>query len=379
MHDNDIDTRAFRPHASATVLMPPGRLTIDLVALAQNYQFLKDKVEASCAVAGVVKADAYGLGMEQIVPILERMDCPFYFVATAQEAITLRQMTRKPIAVLNGLMGAAEEYLKNDIKPVLNSLREIEIWHNAATKFGKRLPTIIHFDTGMHRLGLDESEVRTLMKEPFRLNSLDVELIMTHMACADDRLSAMTAAQYEAFRIVAAEFPNAKKSVGNSSALFRSSNYHMDIARPGMALYGLNPTPERPNPMKPVVSLDARVLQIRNVREGDTIGYGASCVMPYDGVLATCAIGYADGLPRSGSNEINLYWQGKPCPIRGRVSMDLVTVDITGHKPAPMPGDMLEVIGPHQSADDLAAACGTIGYEILTGLGARYQRAYKGV
>ncbi|MBU0858354.1 MAG: alanine racemase [Alphaproteobacteria bacterium] len=358
--------------------MPPGRLTIDLVALAHNYQLLKDKVEASCAVAGVVKADAYGLGARQIVPILEKLGCPYYFVATAQEAIDLRRMTAKPIAVLNGLMGPAEEYLKHDISPVLNSLREIEIWHNAATKLGRRLEAIIHFDTGMNRLGLDQFEVRQLMKEPYRLNNLDVALIMTHMACADDRLSPMTTRQYEEFRLIAAEFPNAKKSVGNSSALFRSSNYHQDYARPGMALYGLNPTPERPNPMKPVISLDARVLQVRRVKNGDTIGYGAATIMTYDATLATVAIGYADGILRSGTNNLNLYWQDKECPVRGRISMDTIVVDITGHKPVPMPGDFLEVIGPNQSVDDLAAACGTIGYEILTNIGMRYQRIYKG-
>jgi alanine racemase len=357
--------------------MPGARLTIDLVALAQNYQYLKDKVEDSCAVAGVVKADAYGLGMDQVVPILERIGCPYYFVATAQEGINLRQLTPKPVAVLDGLMGPAEEYLKHDISPVLNSLREIEIWQNAANKLGRRLPAIIHFDTGMNRLGLDEWEVRRLMKEPYRLNNLDVGLIMTHLACADDKTSPMSAQQYEKFRMIAAEFPNAKKSVANSSAIFRSSNYHHDYARPGMALYGLNPTPERQNPMRPVIGMEARVLQVRQVRDGDTIGYGAATRMTYDTTLATVAIGYADGLMRSATGNLNLYWKGNPCPIRGRVSMDLVTVDLTGHKPAPMPGDWLEVIGPHQSVDDLAKTCGTIGYEILTNISRRCQRLYK--
>lgn len=368
---------SISPYASPTVVMPGARLTVDLVALAQNYQLLKDKVEASCQIAGVVKADAYGLGMDRIVPILERLGCPYYFVALPQEALNLRQMTKKPIAVLGGLLGPAEEYLKNDIKPVLNSLREIELWHNLATKMDRRLGAIIHYDTGMNRLGLDDSEVKQLLKEPFRLNGLDVEIIMTHMACADDKTSAMSARQYEKFRVFAAEFPNAKKSVGNSSALWRSSNYHQDYARPGMALYGLNPTPERQNPMRPVVSLDARVLQIRRVKEGETVGYGAATTMPYEGTLATVALGYADGLMRSVGGDLNLYWQGNACPVRGRVSMDLVVVDITGLKPAPLPGDFMEVIGPNQSVDDLAAAAGTIGYEILTGLGHRFQRNYK--
>lgn len=368
------------PYGSQTVAMPAARLTIDLAALAHNYQLLKDKVEASCQVAGVVKANAYGLGLDRVVPILERLGCPHYFVATPQEAINLRQIApAKPVVVLGGLLGPAEEYLKHNITPVLNSLREIEIWHNAANKMGRRLGAVIHYDTGMNRLGLDDSELRTLMKEPFRLNGLDVEMIMTHMACADDKTSAMTARQYEKFRAFAAEFPNAKKSVANSSAIWRSANYHQHLARPGMALYGLNPTPERPNPMKPVASVEARVLQIRHVKEGETIGYSAAETMPYDGTLATVGIGYADGLPRSAAPDLQMFWQGKPCPVRGRISMDLTIVDITGHKPAPMPGDWLEVIGPNQSADQLADAAGTIGYEILTSLGSRMQRVYKGV
>jgi alanine racemase len=375
----DLKPPSSSPYGSQTMTMPGARLTIDLVALAHNYQLLKDKVEAACQVAGVVKADAYGLGMERVVAILERLGCPYYFVATPHEAITLRGFVpAKPIAVLDGLLGPAEEYLKHDIKPVLNSLREIEIWHNAATKAGRRLGAILHYDTGMNRLGLGDDEVAILMKEPFRLNNLDVEIIMTHMACADDKTSGMTARQYEKFRVFAAEFPNAKKSVANSSAIFRSSSYHHDYARPGMALYGLNPTPERQNPMRPVIGLEARVLQVRKVKEGESVGYGAATVMPYEGILATVGIGYADGLIRSVGGRLKMYWQDKPCPVRGRVSMDTVVVDITALKPAPMPGDWLEVIGPNQSADTLAAAAGTIGYELFTGLGPRLQRIYKG-
>lgn len=376
MHDQTFTALPRRDTGAA--VMAPGRLTIDLGALAQNYRLLADKLDARTAIAGVVKANAYGLGMDRVVPILEYAGCPLYFVATPQEAIALRALTEKPIAVLGGLMGPAEEYLKHKIRPVLNSLRDIEIWSAATAKFG-RLGAILHFDTGMNRLGLAPDEWEILRREPQRLNNLDVEIIMTHMACADERHNKMTAAQYESFAAIAAYFPDARKSVANSSAIFRSNKYHLDIARPGMALYGLNPTPEQPNPMKPVVGLDVRVLQVRKVRNGESVGYGGATIMTYDGVLATVALGYADGLPRSATNNISLYWQGEECPIRGRVSMDTVIVDITGLKPPPMAGDYLEVIGPHQSADDLATACGTIGYEILTGLGARYQRIYKGL
>lgn len=368
-------------NVSPSPLAPPtGRLTIDLAALAQNYQILCDKVQASCQVAGVVKADAYGLGMDHVVPVLERAGCPLYFVATPQEGLRLRRMVAdKPVIILGGLLGPAEEYLQSNLQPVLNSLREIELWRAAAQKFNRQLKAIIHVDTGMCRLGLDEQEAATLLDEPDRLRGLEVDIVMTHMACADDRRSPVTAQQFERFEEFAAHFPDARKSVANSSTIFRGSAYHQDFARPGMALYGLNPTPERPNPMRPVVTLEARVLQVRDVYEGDTVGYGASFTMPYDGALATLSMGYADGLPRSGSNKLNFYWKGMPCALRGRISMDLVTVDLTGHKPQPLPGDWLELIGPHQTVDQVAEACGTIGYEILTNLGTRYQRHYKGL
>jgi alanine racemase len=373
-----------RPHpqqspAGPAIAPPPGRLTIDLGAIAANYRYLTDKVQASCAIAGVVKADAYGIGMEQVVPVLERAECPLYFVATPQEGIKLRKLLVRdtPVVVLAGLLGPAEEYIQAGLLPALNSLREIEIWRAASQKFGRPLQAVIHIDTGMCRLGLDEAEAETLVREPERLMGLEIDLVMTHMACADDKRHPLTATQFERFEKFAAHFPDARRSVANSSAIFRGSAYHQDFARPGMALYGLNPTPERPNPMKPVITLEARVLQVRQVYEGDTVGYGASFTMPYDGQLATLAIGYADGLPRSGSNNLKFYWKGTPCPMRGRISMDLVTVDITAVKPQPMPGDWMELINAQQSVDDIAAACGTIGYEILTNLGPRYQRIYK--
>ena len=232
----------------------------------------------------------------------------------------------------------------------------------------------------MNRLGFGLDETPVLLEDLGRLEGLDVKMIISHFACADEKDHEMNDAQYERFKAVAAHFPKAQKSLANSSGVFRDPRYHFNVARPGMALYGLNPTPEAPNPMRPVVSLDVRVLQIREVKAGETTGYGASYRHEKDTVTATVAMGYADGILRALSNKGRLYWQGQALSILGRVSMDSITIDLGGlaESKRPKVGDYLEVIGPHQSADDLATQAGTIGYEILTSLGERYERVYLG-
>lgn len=365
-------------HKPASSAAASARLTIDLAALAANYALLRQQVAADCRVAGVVKADAYGLGLEPVVSVLERAGCPHYFVATFDEALRLRALTAKPVAVLGGLMGPADDYARHDILPVLNSLPEIELWRDNAHKTGRAHDAIIHCDTGMSRLGLDTDDAAALAVDKDKyLVGLNLALLMTHMACADEKANPMTATQYRKLRGVADHFPGVPLSAANSSAIFRDSTYHGALVRPGMALYGLNPTPETANPMRPVAGIEVRVLQVRTARPGDTIGYGTSVTVTENRRLAIVALGYADGLPRQGSNKVLFYWHGKPCPVVGRISMDTIIVDVTAANPAPRPGDWLELIGPHQSADTLAESCGTIGYEILTSLGARYQRLYN--
>ena len=347
----------------------PAILTIDLSAVAANYDLIKQR--AGCAVAGVIKADAYGLGMEKVWAALENAGCPFYFVATPDEALALRHLTKKPVAVLGGVYaGAEDEFIRHNIIPVLNTPEDLERWHAAAKKHHIHLPAILHFDTGMNRLGF------TVPPDQIDTDGLAIKIVMSHFACADEKNHPFITQQFERFQKIAAHFPQAKKSLANSSGVFRSRDYCFDLARPGMALYGLNPTPETDNPMRPVVKLEARILQVKKIAGGETVGYGASYRAERETNVATVALGYADGFLRSLSGRGTLYYNGHACPVIGRVSMDAVTVDAGTQ--TPRSGEMLEILGAHQSADDLAAAAGTIGYEILTSLGNRYRRVYKG-
>ncbi len=370
-----FNRRLFFPGYFMTPDTTPGLLMIDLDAVAANYRAFRQSCAASCAVAGVVKADAYGLGMAQVAPVLAREGCRQFFVATVEEGIALRSLTDHPVYILGGLwQGAEDDYIARNLTPVLNSLEEIERWRDRARRSGRKLPALLHFDTGMNRLGLGADEVEKLMADSSHLEGIDVRFVMSHFACADERDHAMTVEQAARFETAAARFPGIPRSLANSSGAFRDKAWHYDMIRPGMGLYGLNPLPEQTNPMRPAVRLATRLLQVRHAQKGETAGYGATYRFAKKTRLGTVALGYADGFLRAGGNRAQLYYRDTPCPIVGRVSMDLIIVDL-GDAQA-VPGDRLEIIGPHQDADALAASLGTIGYEVLTGLGRRWKRAY---
>ncbi|MGQ0527412.1 MAG: alanine racemase [Alphaproteobacteria bacterium] len=355
-----------------------GLLKIDRAAIRANYAFLRSKIYENIPVAAAVKANAYGLEILEIGPVLWASGTRSFFVATLEEGIALRSiLPAAEIHVLSGpVAGMAGLYKKHGLRPVLNTLEDIA--RARSEKFSG--PHAIHFDTGMNRLGLGVQETGTLLENSDMVKDLDIGLVMSHFACADEKDHSLTRGQFESFKKIAAHFPRAKKSLANSSGIFRNADYHFDMVRPGMALYGLNPTPETSNPMQPVVSLEARVLQVKNALKGESVGYAAGHILEKDSSLATIAIGYADGFPRILSNRGVLYWNGTACPILGRVSMDLTVVDLSAipENKRPRAGGMMEILGPHQSVDDLAHAAGTIGYEILTSLGNRYKRVYTG-
>ena len=355
-----------------------GILTINLKALADNYRLFQEKVGEHCAVSGVVKANAYGLGLKPIVEALTAFNCSQFFVATLDEAIQLRDVnTQTPVAVLSGLFhGAEEEYLEHNILPVLNSPDDIARWKNLADQKNQLLSAFLHIDTGMNRLGLSADEAKEIISNPDQLKGVKVETIMSHFACADDKDHPLTKKQAHDFANIVQHFPNAHKSLANSPGLFRSDSYHYDMVRPGYSLYGGNPTPETNNPMRSVVGVSARILQIRLCKKGESIGYGASHKFEKDTMTATIGFGYADGFHRTSDKEKILYYKGQACPVIGRVSMDLVTVDLSGLSDIPEAGESLEVLGPDQTIDDLANDIGTIGYEVLTSLGRRYHREY---
>lgn len=359
-----------------------GTLTIDLKALADNYRHFQSITDKNCMIAGIIKANAYGLGAIEVFDALIALNCPQFFVATLDEALKLRRHNEDTdIAVLGGLFtGVEDTYTAHNITPVLNTPHDIKSWAAMATKADKALPAFIHFDTGMNRLGLSADEAQDLIDDQSVLEGIDVQAMMSHFACADDHTHPYTQDQAEQFAAITAHFPHIKKSLANSSGLFADKAYHYDMARPGYALYGGNPTPHLDNPMKPVAHLKTRVLQVRECKKGQSIGYGASHVFEKNTRTATVALGYADGFLRSHSSyphkpNAKLYFDDTPCDVIGRVSMDLVTVDIS-NAPSLMQGDWMEVLGHNQGVDDLADASGTIGYEILTSLGGRYKRSY---
>lgn len=324
--------------------------------------------------------------MEPVARTLLSEGCRQFFVATLEEAVSLREIIPRhaaSIALLGGLLpGIESEYLAHDIVPVLNTLEEIDRWQKTSSRQETPLPAIVHFDTGMNRLGLGEQDAKILAEDPERLAGLNIVCLMSHFASADEPDSPLTRIQFDTFMTRVSALPEAvqkgaAKSIANSAGLFASPEYALDMVRPGMALYGLNPIPGQPNPMQPVAFLNARILQIRDVPAGETVGYGASHRFSKETRLATVAIGYADGFLRSLSNKATLFIDGKPVPVVGRVSMDLVTIDISAlTENPPKIGDTVEILGTHQSADALADAAGTIGYEILTSLGNRFHRQY---
>jgi alanine racemase len=348
----------------------PGRLRIDLDALRANYRVFCDAVAG--AMSSVVKADAYGLGVDAVAPALWREGCRSFFVADCAEGVRLRSVLGDArIFVFEGaLEDTVERLLQARLIPVINHDAQARIWRER----GKAAPVAVHVDTGMHRLGFPADV------DPDAFDGLSVTLLMTHLACADEPAHPFTRLQRERFGEVSrrfrARFPDLVLSVGNSAGVLGGAEPNGGLGRPGIGLYGGNPLIGALSPVRPVATLEGRVLQVRRVMPGDSVGYGATfrASTPLD--VAIVGIGYADGLPRLLSNRGEAYVEGRRCPVVGRVSMDLTAVDVTGLTVAP--DDWIEFMGAHVSVDEVAAWAETIPYEILTGLGRRLERRYEG-
>src|SRR5690625_274252 len=355
-------------------------LTIDLEAIQANYHRLQQELGGTTS-AAVVKADAYGLDAAKVGPALWKAGARTFFVALPDEGIRLRNiLPEAEIFILGGLMpGAENDYYNNRVHPVLNTSNEIERWAALAEEKGLRLAAALQTDSGMNRLGLPDQELAWLQSRTDVLRKLDLQLIMSHLACADEPEHPQNREQLANFRRARESFPQARGSLANSSGIFLGPDYHFDLARPGAALYGVNPTPDRPNPMRPVVRLQAKVLQIRTIDKGRAVGYGATFRAKAPTRIATIALGYADGFLRHLSGQGAAWYRGTRLPLAGRVSMDVTGVDVTALEANSLqPGDLLDLLGPDQGVDALAAQAGTIGYEILTALGRRYHRVYRG-
>lgn len=372
-----------RPQQSTTDPAAPAILTVDLGALCGNYRLLRARA-APAECAAVVKADAYGTGAVEAATALAGAGCRTFFVATLGEAWAIRgAIGESALYVLDGLFpDAAPGFAEIEARPVLGSLPEVEEWAAFCRVDGVRRPAAIHIDTGMNRLGLRVDDVEKLAGLPELRDGFAPTLVMSHLACADDPLNPMNEAQRVAFDTARAKLPPMPASFANSGGVFLGPEYHYDLVRPGVALYGGRAVNGVPNPMRPVVRLDARIAQLREARAGETVGYGATRSLARPTRIATLAAGYADGLFRylgapDAQRGLTAYVSGHPAPILGRVSMDTVTVDVTD-VPANLirRGALVELLGDHVTVDDLAARAGTIGYEVLTALGRRYERVY---
>ena len=361
-------------------------LTIDLVALQDNWRLLKDRAGAAeCGAA--VKGNAYGLGIAPVSKALWEAGCRSFFVARPKEGEELRSLLPEAtIYVLDGLFaGQAEFYAKLNLCPALISIEEAREWAGFGRIYGRKLPCAIHVDTGINRLGLSGTEFDALLADDFTMEGLNVCLLMSHLACADDPPHPLNARQRDAFAAVRARLPGVPASLANSSGIFLGDGFTHDLVRPGIALYGGNPLPGSPNPMRAVAHLEGTVMQVRNVKVGETVGYSATWEAKRPSRVAVLGAGYKDGVPRALSSKqtdgpAQVFINGKRCPVIGRISMDMMAADITDLMPhSVVRGTRAEILGSNILIDEAAAWAGTISYELLTRLGSRYARLYTGL
>src|SRR5450432_1082612 len=369
---------------AAATATSPGILTVDLDAIVANWRKLeKTAVPAECA--AVIKADAYGCGAGPVARALAGAGCKTFFVATLDEARAAREaLPSAELYVLDGFFqNSGDSFAKINCKPVIGDLNELAEWDVFCRRSGWSGGAAIHIDTGMNRLGLTLVEAQGIVP---RINAGDhgITLVMSHLACAESLNHPLNAKQVATFREIASLFSGVPASLSNSSGVYLGPQFQFDMVRPGAALYGINPTPEADNPMQPVVELKARIVQLRNVERGDSVGYGGTWTARRPTKLAIVSAGYADGYFRAGSSNdgtrgADVVVAGKRCPVAGRISMDLMAIDITdlAHNAARR-GHLVTLIGEGITVDELAHHFGTIGYEVLTSLGPRYARVYKG-
>lgn len=357
-------------------------LTIDLSSIEENYRSLQRRVgTARCA--AVLKADAYGLGASRVAPVLHAAGCRHFFVAHVEEGIALRPFVADDaqVFVLHGAPpGAETDLVAHRLVPVLNGMQQLNAWRATAREAGRPLQAIVQVDTGMARMGMSPGEVRAWLDEPAPLRGLSLLHVMSHLAAADEPEHPMNGEQLARFKAILGQLDGIPGSLANSSGIFLGSDYHFGLARPGAALYGVNPRPGAPNPMRPVVTLQGRIIQTRAVATGDHVGYSLAYRAPAPRTIATVSVGYADGWLRQLGNRGEVLVDGVRAPIVGRVSMDSITVDVTGIAPQRVvPGAFVDLISAAQPVDTVAAQADTIGYEILTSLGTRYHRRYTGL
>jgi len=373
-----VNARMPEGLASAT-----GAITVDLGQIAANWKALAAKV-APARCAAVVKADAYGLGAERVIAALARAGCTAFFIATPDEAEIARRIAPEAdVYALDGLVGnSAAAFARLAVKPVLTTLDDVVAWSALCKARGEKLPAALHIDTGLNRLGLPVRDVRRLAAEPTMMAGIAFDLVMSHLASADNPRDPKNRDQLLAFETLSALFPGVPRSLAASDGLMLGPAFHFDLVRPGYALYGGQASQVAPAPVKPAVTVVARILAVADVSPGETVGYSATWRAKRPSRIATIAAGYADGVPRNASAPDgrpggHVLITGHLAPIVGRVSMDLITVDVTDlPQGAAMPGEFAKLIAGELTIEEAGFAAGTIGYEILTRLGHRFTRLY---
>ena len=375
-----------QPESANSLLDPEtgSTLAVDLDAVEANWRALaRQLLTVECG--AVVKANAYGLGLEPVTAKLANAGCKTFFVADVAEARRARARTREAaIYVLNGFTSeAANAFAELNVQPVINSTTEMAEWDAFVRAQNWRGGAALHIDTGMNRLGITADEAAALAPRAQTENH-GITLLMSHLACAEIADHPLTASQIRLFRELRMLYHGIPASLVNSSGIFLGNSAHFDIARPGAALFGINPTPGRANPMRSVVELTGRILQVRKVPQGEAVGYGAAWKARRPSRIAIAALGYGDGILRSASGVDGkaggaAIVAGKRCPIVGVISMDLTCIDVTEIVDAPVQrGDIATFIGKDIAVDEVAASAGTIAYEILTRLGPRSHLVYRG-
>jgi len=369
---------------SVTPAEAGGVLTIDLAAVESNWRKLAGMtLPVECA--AVVKADGYGCGLERITARLYKAGCKTFFVADLGEGRRARTVAPEAVIyVLNGVFpDTGRAFADANLRPVINSTTELAEWDAFVAINDWRGGAALHVDTGMNRLGLPIEDGMAIASRMKSANH-GITLLMSHLACAETPDHPLNEKQIRLFRELRIAYRGIPSSLANSSGIFLGGTVHCDLVRPGGALYGANPIPGKKNPMRPVIELKGRIVQVRQGKKGETIGYGAAFTVARPSRLAIVAVGYADGYVRAagaakGKPAAELILAGRRCPVVGRISMDLLAVDVSDLPDrAARRGDFATLIGGELSLETVAAASGTINYEVLTSLGRRYHRHYIG-
>ena len=360
-------------------------ITIDLDAIIANWRYIDGLSAPTTKTAAVVKANGYGLGSCAVATALAQAGCELFFVASLTEAIELRTVFRRtghddiPIMVLHGIQrGQEADFTAHHLEPVLNDLEQISRWRLYAAKTGLTLPALLHFDTGMNRLGLDADQANWLIQNRSALNGLKLTYVMSHLVSGERIDDPINARQLDCFNKFRRSFSTIPASIANSAGSLLGSDYHFSMTRPGIALYGIHPLEDLDSPLQPVFDWQARILQIRNAAAGDKVGYGGTYQLDRDSQIATLGVGYADGYRRQLGGVATVSISGRPAPVIGRVSMDSITIDVTGFDQASLRTGTASLVHADYRVEKMANDVGTIPYEIMVNLGHRAERHYRG-